>query len=69
MRKINFEKYDKKRKDAKIDILELRDQLLKQRANSKRSRNQNKQFLLYEIAKKRKQAMIEKTGPHKYKFK
>ncbi|PTV95640.1 hypothetical protein C8C76_12820 [Halanaerobium saccharolyticum] len=69
MRKINFEKYDKKRKEAKIDILELRDQLLKQRANSKRSRNQNKQFLLYELAKNRKEKMIEKTGPHKYKFK
>lgn len=69
MRKINFEKYNKKRKEAKIDILELRDQLLKQRANSKRSRNQNKQFLLYELAKKRKEKMIEKTGPHKYKFK
>jgi hypothetical protein len=69
MRKINFEEYNKKRKKAKIDILELRDQLSKQKTSSKRSRNQNKQFLLYEIAKKRKEKMIEKVGKHQYRFK
>lgn len=69
MRKINFEKYNKKRKEAKIDILELRDQLSKQKTKSKRSRNQNKQFLLYKLAKKRKEKMIEKISEHKYRFK
>lgn len=69
MKKINFEEYNKKRKKAKIDILELRDQLSKQKTKSKRSRNQNKQFLLYELAKKRKEKMIEKISEHKYRFK
>lgn len=69
MRKINFEKYNKKRKEAKIDILELRDQLSKQKTKSKRNRNQNKQFLLYKLAKKRKEKMIEKISEHKYRFK
>ncbi|MGM0500185.1 MAG: hypothetical protein ACQERL_08275 [Bacillota bacterium] len=69
MKKINFEKYDKKRKEAKIDILELRDQLSKQKTESKRSRNINKEFLLYELAKKRKDEMIEKIAKHKYRLK
>ena len=69
MKKINFEEYNKKRKEAKIDILELRDQLSKQKTISKRSRSQNKQFLLYELAKKRKEKMIEKIAKHKYRFK
>ena len=69
MRKINFEEYNKKRKKAKIDLLELRDQLQKQKTNTKRSRSQDKQFLLYQLAKKRKEKMIEKIGKHKYRFK
>ena len=69
MKKINFEEYNKKRKEAKIDILELRDQLSKQKTISKRSRSQNKQFLLYDLAKKRKEKMIEKVGKHQYRFK
>jgi len=69
MRKINFKKYNKKRKKAKLDILELRDQLQKQKTNSKRSRSQDKQFLLYKLAKKRKEKMIEKVGKHQYRFK
>jgi len=69
MRKINFEEYNKKRKEAKINILELRDQLSKPKASSKRSRSQDKQFLLYELAKKRKEKMIEKISEHKYRFK
>ena len=69
MRKINFEEYNKKRKEAKIDILELRDQLSKQKTISKRSRSQNKQFLLYQLARKRKEKMIEKIAKHKYRFK
>lgn len=54
MRKINFEEYNKERKKAKIDILELRDQIKKKKSETKRSRSQDKQFLLYELAKKRK---------------
>jgi len=69
MKKINFEEYNKKRKEAKIDILELRDQLSKQKTISKRSRSQNKQFLLYELARKRQEKMIEKIAKHKYRFK
>jgi hypothetical protein len=69
MKKINFEEYNKKRKKAKINILELRDQLTRQKNTSKRSRNQKKQFLLYELAKKRKDKMIEKISEHKYRFK
>jgi hypothetical protein len=69
MRKINFEEYNKKRKKAKIDILELRDKLSKQKTSSKRRRSQDKQFLLYQLAKKRKEKMIEKVGKHKYRFK
>jgi hypothetical protein len=69
MKKINFEDYNKKRKKAKIDILELRDQLSKQKTKPKRRRNQKKQFLLYELAKKRKDKMIEKISEHKYRFK
>lgn len=69
MRKIDFEEYNKKRKKAKIDILELRDQLQKKKSETKRSRSQDKQFLLYELAKKRKKQMIEKIGKHQYRFK
>jgi len=69
MRKINFEEYNKKRKKAKINILELRDQLSKPKTSSKRSRSQDKQFLLYQLAKKRKEKMIEKVGKHQYRFK
>ncbi len=69
MRKINFEEYNEKRKKAKIDILELRDQLQKQKTDSKRSRSQDKQFLLYQLARKRKEKMIEKVGKHQYRFK
>jgi hypothetical protein len=69
MKKINFEDYNKKRKKAKIDILELRDQLSKQKTKPKHRRNQKKQFLLYELAKKRKDKMIEKISEHKYRFK
>ena len=69
MRKIHFEEYNKKRKEAKINILELRDQLSRPKASSKRRRSQNKQFLLYQLAKKRKEKMIEKVGKHQYRFK
>ncbi|TDO92118.1 hypothetical protein DFR79_10720 [Halanaerobium saccharolyticum] len=69
MRKINFEEYNKKRKKAKIDILELRDQLNKKKTKTKRSRQQDKQYLLYKLAKKRKEKMIEKVGNHLYRFK
>ena len=69
MRKINFEEYNKKRKKAQVDILKLRDQLKKDQSSAKRTRLQDKQFLLYKLAKKRKEKMIEKVGKHRYRFK
>lgn len=68
MRKISFEEYDKKRKLAKIDLLEIRDDLNKKVSSGLRTRVSEKRFLLYKLAKEKKKSMLKKIGDRKYKY-
>lgn len=68
MRKISFEEYDKKRKLAKIDLLKIRDDLDKKPSSGLRTRDNEKRFLLYKLAKEKKEKMLEKVGDRKYKY-
>jgi len=68
MSKISFEEYDKKRKSAKIDLLEIRDSLDKKASSGLRTRDREKKFLLYKLAKERKNSMLKKVGDRKYKY-
>ncbi len=68
MRKISFEEYDKKRKSAKIDLLEIRDDLDKKVSSGLRTRDSEKRFLLYKLAKEKKESMLKKVGDRKYKY-
>ncbi len=68
MRKISFEEYDKKRKSAKIDLLKIRDDLDKKVSSGLRTRDSEKSFLLYKLAKEKKESMLKKVGNRKYKY-
>ncbi len=68
MRKISFDKYDKKRKLARIDLLKIRDSLSKKASYGLRSREDEKRFLLYKLAKEKKLRMLKKIEDRKYRF-
>jgi altronate dehydratase len=68
MRKINFKEHDQKRKEAKIDLLKLRDQLGIKSGSGGVKRNPKKREILFKLAKKRKEKMIEKIGERKYRL-
>ncbi len=59
MRKKSFEEYDKKRKSAKIDLLKIRDELDKRVSSGLRTRDNEKRFLLYKLAKEKKENMLK----------
>ena len=69
MRKINFEEYNKKRKEAKIELLKLRDELNIKSGSGGTYRSSEKRDLLFKLAKRKKEKMLEKVGPRKYKMK
>ncbi|RQD68658.1 MAG: hypothetical protein D5S01_11680, partial [Halanaerobium sp. MSAO_Bac5] len=69
MRKIKFEEQNKKRKAAKIKLLEIRDELEKVRDESKLERDLEKQNLLFKLAREKQQRILEKIGERKYRFK
>lgn len=68
MRKINFEEHNRKRKNAKIKILQMRDKLDKKRGGKSRKRDKEKRNLLFRLAKDKKKRMLEKIGERKYRF-
>ena len=68
MRKISFEEYDKKRKSNKIELLKIRDDLDKKVSFGLRTRDSEKRFLLYKLAKEKKESMLKKVGDRKYKY-
>ncbi|MEJ6952374.1 hypothetical protein [Natronospora cellulosivora (SeqCode)] len=68
MRKISFNEHDQKRKSSRVDLLEIRDSLDKKASSTLRKRDSEKRFLLYRLAKERKEKMIKKVGDRKYKF-
>lgn len=69
MRKIEFEEYDKKRKSAKLKLLQIRDELDTLNYGKAKKRNSEKQSLLFKLAKEKKERIIEKVGERKYRFK
>ncbi len=68
MRNISFDEYDKKRKATRVDLLKIRDSLDKKAGSTIRTRDHEKRFLLYRLAKERKEKMIKKVGDRKYNF-
>ena len=68
MRKISFEEYDKKRKLAQISLLKIRDDLDKKVSSGLRKRDSEKRFILYQIAKEKKESMLKKVGERKYEY-
>lgn len=68
MKKISYEEYDEKRKLAKIELLKIRDGLDKKTGPGLRTRDNEKRFLLYKLAKEKKDRMLEKVGDRKYRF-
>lgn len=69
MRKIKFEKYNKKRKEAKIELLKLRDELGIKSGSGGINRDPEKRNLLFKLAKRKNEKMLEKIGPRKYRMK
>lgn len=68
MKKISFDEYNKKRKSASIELLKLRDSLNKKPSAGLRTRDREKRFLLFKLAKEKKSRMVEKIGDRKYRF-
>jgi len=68
MRKISFKEYDEKRKSAKIDLLEIGDDLDKKVSSGLRTRDNEKKFFLYKLAKEKKESMLKKIGDRRYKY-
>lgn len=68
MRKISFDEYNKKRKAVRIELLKLRDSLNKKTSAGLRTRDREKRFLLFKLAKEKKSRMVEKIGDRKYRF-
>jgi len=68
MRKVSFEEYDKKRKSAKIDLLNIRDDLTRKVSSGFRIRDNEKRTLLYKLAKEKKKRMLKKIGERKYRY-
>ena len=69
MRNIKFKEYNQKRKSAKIDLLQIRDELNLVTGGGSKNRDPEKQDLLYNLAKRKKKRMLEKVGERKYRFK
>ena len=69
MRKINFEEYNKKRKNNRIDLLKIRDELEFKSNKGSRERDSEKQIMLYELAKQKHEKLFEKISDRKYKVK
>ena len=69
MRKIKFEEYNKKRKVAKKDLLKIRRKLNIKSGSGGIHRSPEKRVLLFKLAKRKKEKMLEKIGPRKYKLK
>lgn len=69
MRNIKFKEYNKKRKEAKIELLKLRENLNLKSASGGINRSPEKRNLLFKLAKRKKKKMLEKIGPRKYKLK
>ena len=67
MRKINFKEFNKKRKAARIDLLQIRDDLDLKKDKGFRNRDNEKQIILYELAKRKKNKMFKKVSDRKYK--
>jgi|GEM_PF-1543122 len=68
MRKISFKEYNKKRKEAKVDLLKMRDNLNKKPNDNSRGRDREKRILLYKLAKERREKIFKKTGEREYKL-
>ena len=69
MRKIKFEEQNRKRKAAKIKLLEIRDELERVKDENNIERDSEKQTLLFKLAREKKQRILEKIGERKYRFK
>ena len=69
MRKIKFQEYNKKRKAARIDLLQIRDGLNFCSDGDFKNRDAEKRDLLYKLAKRKKRRMLKKIGERKYRFK
>jgi len=69
LRKIKFQEYNKKRKAARIDLLQIRDELNFCSDGDFKNRDAEKRDLLYKLAKRKKRRMLKKIGERKYRFK
>ena len=68
MTKINFEKYNKKRKRLKVDLLQLRDELDITEGEAP-PRDEKKRDLLFEMARKRKNNILNEDRNNDYSVK
>jgi hypothetical protein len=68
LRKISFKEYNKKRKEAKVDLLNMRDSLKKKPNDNSRRRDREKRILLYKLAKERREKTLKKSGEREYKL-
>ncbi len=68
MRKINFAEYNKKRKRAKIDLLQLRDELDINEGEAP-PRDEKKREMLFEMARKRKDYILNEDKNNNYSIK
>ena len=71
MKKINFDEYNKKRKRAKIDLLQLRDELDINEGEAPEAppRDEKKREMLFEMARKRKDYILNENKDNNYSIK
>ena len=68
MKKINFDEYNNKRKRAKIDLLQLRDELDITEGEAP-PRDEKKREMLFEMARKRKDYILNENKDNNYSIK
>lgn len=70
MREINLENYNKNKKERKLKMLEIRDQLKQEKRNRSGSkiRNPIKRTLLFKLARQARQRKFEKISDREYKL-
>ena len=70
MREINLENYNKNKKERKLKMLEIRDQLKqeKRKRSGRKNRDPNKRILLYRLALQARQRKFEKISNREYKL-
>ena len=68
MRRTQFSEYNEKRKKARLDLLRLREKLDIKDSSGSTAKNIKEWAILFKMAKKKKEKMLEKIGERKYKL-